>query len=140
MAEMLSWDVNFTFYLVSGWSYQDQQWKDAFAAGSEIGNHTSDHNASDSSVRSGNQALSGAYGKIYTMAAPNGYTDNCNTAARELHILDRGVNGGMIKPNDSTDMYNLPTNLPQQGASTDALVAPADRARSQGGWETYRGR
>jgi hypothetical protein len=73
------------------------------------------------------------------MAAPNGKTDACNGEAKNLFIIDRGVNGGIIMPNTATDTirYNLPTSLPGGNITASSVNSAADQAHSQGGWATY---
>jgi hypothetical protein len=130
--------VPLTFYLVTSWTNASNAiWKQAVLDGHEIGNHTQTHACGTASA--GESDIKSKYGvTAYTLAAPNGDT-SCGTQAQSLNLLlNRGVNDGTISPTSAeSTAWNLPTNLPAEGASASALTAKIDAAYTAGTWQTF---
>jgi len=133
-------EVPFTFYLISN-NLGSPVWSQARDAGSELANHTSDHQrvhgGSGASLDMATQALQSAFQvEVHTMAAPYG-DPGYAPLAESRFIINRGVNGGVIMPNGNQNPFDLPSYIPPQGASADALNTPLNSARQQGGWATW---
>lgn len=137
--EMKALGVRFTYYMWTGKSDASNSiWTTAVQDGHEIGNHTKSH-SSNGTTDDINAATSYIKQNLkvtpYTMAAPNGasvYTG----LAKPLFMINRGVGNGLIKPNDNSDPFTLPTFIPPTGASVDAFNKQVDDARSAGAWRT----
>jgi hypothetical protein len=67
------------------------------------------------------------------MASPFG-DNGWNAQAASRFLLNRGVAGGSIAPNDATDPFNLPIKLATGGESASVFNADIDAARSAGRW------
>lgn len=138
--QLLGLGVPFTWYLQTGKTEAGNAfYQRALDAGHELANHTQNHGsgAADSDVNQAQSFLMSQYGVVgYTMAAPNGSTNNYNNIAQQLFILDRGVSDALIGPDDNTNMLNLPSWIPPQGATDGAFNPKADAAQSQGKWQT----
>lgn len=138
--QLLGLGVPFTWYLQTG----KQQASNAFYqraldAGHELANHTEQHGAGDptNDVNQAQQFLMNQYGvTAYTMAAPNGSTNNYNSVAEQLFIIDRGVSDSLIGPDDNVNLLNLPSYIPPTGAGTAQLDPKVNAAVSQGKWQT----
>ncbi|MBN2736007.1 MAG: polysaccharide deacetylase family protein [Spirochaetales bacterium] len=133
-------DVNFTFYLWTSRSEASNNiWAQAVRDGHELGNHTQSHqqNASGSDADAATNFIKQKFGVTpYTMAAPYGDT-SWASVAQSRFILNRGVNGGSIAPNDNSNAFNLPCYLPPSNASASAMNNMTDSARSQGKWQIF---
>jgi hypothetical protein len=68
------------------------------------------------------------------MAAPYGNSSYVAPASTRF-ILNRGVAGGTIGPNDSSDPFNLPCHIPATGAQASAMNSVTDSARNSGRWQ-----
>ena len=138
--QLLGLGVRFTWYLQTGKQEAGNAfYQRALDASHELANHTQNHGsgAADADVNSAQQFLMNQYSVVgYTMAAPNGSTSNYNGISGQLFILDRGVNDSLIGPDDNTNMQNLPSWIPPQGAGTAQFNPKADAAQSQGKWQT----
>lgn len=138
--QLLGLGVRFTWYLQTGKQEAGNAfYQRALDAGHELANHTQNHGsgAADQDVNQAQSFLMSQYSVVgYTMAAPNGSTNNYNSISGQLFILDRGVNDSLIGPDDNTNMQNLPSWIPPQGAGTAQFNPKADAAQSQGKWQT----
>jgi len=152
-AELAATGVPLTFYLNSGASSQpnyDSTWMKAANAGHELGNHTVHHCHADLTGCSGTAlASTGAeiddcskyvldhYGQTcFTMASPFG-DGGWVEPARSRFLVNRGVAGGMIAPNDSTDPFNLPTIAAAGGEAAGVFSGAIDTARTSGKWVIF---
>jgi peptidoglycan/xylan/chitin deacetylase (PgdA/CDA1 family) len=142
-----------TFYIStanSTFANYDSTWTQAVADGSEIGNHTVHHCHADLTGCSfGNplgsiadeldQATSyitqhyAAQGDCWTAASPFGDT-GYDVSDQSRFMLNRGVPGGTIGPGDSTDAFNLPIYLAQQGDTASVFNGKIDSAHTAGHW------
>ncbi|HEY6729280.1 MAG TPA: polysaccharide deacetylase family protein [Polyangiaceae bacterium] len=138
--QLMGLGVPFTWYLQTGKQEAGNAfYQRALEAGHELGNHTQSHGsgAADSDVNQAQSFLMSQYSVVgFTMAAPNGSTNNYNNITQQLFILDRGVSDALIGPDDNTNMLNLPSWIPPQGAGTAQFNPKADAAQSQGKWQT----
>lgn len=129
--------VRYTFYLQTGKSESSNQvWARAVEDGHELGNHTKSHlsNGTGQDVDEATAFIEGNFDvTVYTMAAPNGagvYTD----LAKPRFFINRGVQNGIILPNDDTDPFTLRCFIPQTGANEAAFNSEVESARAAGGW------
>lgn len=129
--------VRYTFYLQTGKSESSNQvWARAVEDGHELGNHTKSHssNGTGQDVDDATAFIEDNFGvTVYTMAAPNGaavYTD----LAKPRFFINRGVQNGIIAPNDNTDPFTLRCYIPPTGANEAAFNSEVDSARTAGGW------
>ncbi|WP_437668892.1 polysaccharide deacetylase family protein [Sorangium sp. So ce131] len=145
--------VPMTFYINSGRNDLpnfDATWTRAAADGHELGNHTAHHCHANMTECAGGSAgtllaeidactdyIVENYGQnVWTMASPfgdGGWVD----PARERFFLNRGVNSGMIAPRDSSNAWNLPTEMAVGGESASAFNADLDAALSTGKWVIF---
>lgn len=139
--KLLGLGVPFTWYLwTEKESAKHQFYKQALAAGHEIGNHTVDH---EQNMRPGD--VDGAQTFIsrefevtaYTMAAPNGNNDDYTDPTERLFLLDRGVSGSPVGPDENFNKANFPSTLPPANAGGVQMNPQIDAAVSQGRWQTY---
>jgi peptidoglycan/xylan/chitin deacetylase (PgdA/CDA1 family) len=145
--------VRMTFYINASGSWYagyDETWKDASAAGSEIGNHTYHHCRADLSECTGAfssaaleidsdtsyiENLIGA-SSVRTMAYP--YGDGAYAPlAKDRFFLARGVRSGTVAANDATDPFDLPTIGAHGGEAASAFNASIDTARGSGRWVIF---
>jgi hypothetical protein len=137
---LLGLGVPFTWYLQTGKQEAgDAFYQRAYEAGHELGNHTQNHGsgAADQDVNSAQQFIMSTYSVVaYTMAAPNGSTNNYNDITAQMFILDRGVNDSLIGPDDNVNLLNLPSYIPPTGAGTSQMNPKVDGAVNGGGWQT----
>jgi peptidoglycan/xylan/chitin deacetylase (PgdA/CDA1 family) len=138
--ELQALGIHITFYLWTGKSEASNTiWAQAVRDGHELGNHTQSHqsNGTGGDVDAATTFIRETFGVTpYTMAAPYGDTSYVSIA-RTRFLLNRGVSGGSIGPNDSSDPFNLPCHIPAQGAQASALNSVIDAARSAGKWQIY---
>jgi peptidoglycan/xylan/chitin deacetylase (PgdA/CDA1 family) len=143
--------VPMTFYLVCANDGGKAAWQTAANDGHELGNHTMHHCNTDGSscgwgTFTGVDAelddcqthLETAYGiqGPYSMAAPNG-DPGWEAPATSRFLLNRGVydNPAGVKPNDSTDPYNLPCHIAAQGeTAVGGFNTVTDDVRANGKW------
>jgi peptidoglycan/xylan/chitin deacetylase (PgdA/CDA1 family) len=134
--------VPLTFYLIgSRPEASNAVWARALGDGHELGNHTQSHlMGTDPTIAAdtdaGEQFIEQRYGiTVYTMAAPFGNAQYIDVAETR-YLINRGVGGGQILPNDNTDRFNLPTFIPLTNALAGAFNERIDTARTNGAWET----
>jgi peptidoglycan/xylan/chitin deacetylase (PgdA/CDA1 family) len=134
--------VPFTFYLWTNMAGASSPvWAQAVLDGHELGNHTQTHQMGDSPIiaadtDAGAQFIESRFGvSVRTMAAPYGHSQYIEVARTRV-LINRGVGGGQIAPNDNTDPFNLPTFLPPTAAPASAFNSRVDTARTNGAWET----
>jgi peptidoglycan/xylan/chitin deacetylase (PgdA/CDA1 family) len=145
--------VRMTFFEVSGVGY-NRGWQQAVDDGNELGNHTAHHCHSDGSgcgfgfqtwvgsiaqeYDECNRFLEESYGvsNVWDTASPYGDTGYDGTAATRF-FLNRGVQGGQITPDDSTDAYNLLSYVAQAGETASVFDALIDSARSAHKWQIF---
>jgi peptidoglycan/xylan/chitin deacetylase (PgdA/CDA1 family) len=126
-------------------------WKQAVQDGHELGNHTAHHCRADGTSCAGTYAgsleaeydlctyyIKATYGvnNVWTTAAPYGDT-GWDNAAKTRFFLNRGVWGGQIAPNDSTDPYNLLIYGPPEGSTANTINTQTDSARAAGKWVIF---
>jgi len=151
--ELAAVGVPMTFYISTALSTEsgyDQTWSKAVAAGDEIGNHTVHHCQATLTGCSFGTALATpgdeldqatqyiaqhypAQGDCWTAASPFGDT-GYDSADSTRFLVNRGVGGGLIAPNDNTDRFNLPIYLAQQGDTAAVFNARIDAAHAAGSW------
>ena len=71
--------------------------------------------------------------QVWTAASPFGDV-GFNAAAAERFFLNRGVQGGTIAPNDSSDPFNLPQWGPPENAPVETFNTAIDGAHTAGRW------
>jgi peptidoglycan/xylan/chitin deacetylase (PgdA/CDA1 family) len=143
--ELMALNVKFTWYFItggdSGTRLANPIWNQAFAAGHEVANHTRSHlNAgspnlaqdTDNGAADVEQRFDTT---VFTMAAPFGAADYVNIASTR-YLINRGVNGGQVAPNDGTNPFSVPTFIPNQGAPASAFNTLVDQGRANGTWHT----
>ena len=131
--------LKYTYYLITGANKAAQLdspvWTKAIEAGHELGNHTRSHLQTDTGADTdaGLMDLESKFKiKIYTMAAPMGDL-SYKAIASTRYLINRGVSGLTIKPNDDSDPFNLPCYVP--GAGTDQDYAKYLNDARGGGWD-----
>ncbi len=152
-AELAAVGIPMTFYISSGNSSEagyDATWAQAVAAGSEIGNHTVHHCHADltgcsfgTADATLTQELDDCTSYItqhyapqttaWTAASPFGDT-GYDSDDMSRFLVNRGVAGGTIGANDSTDPYNLPIYLAQMADTAANFSAQIDTAHTAGRW------
>ena len=132
--------VRMTFYLITNKTsdLNNPVWAQAVLDGHELGNHTRSHpmmgTAED--IDAGDLDLRTKFGiTVWTMASPYGNPSYPPLAATR-YLINRGVGGGQIGPNDNTDPFNIYTYSPPQGAAASAFNAEIDAVRTAGRWKT----
>jgi peptidoglycan/xylan/chitin deacetylase (PgdA/CDA1 family) len=131
--------VRMTFYLITNKSeISNAVWTQAFMDGHELGNHTQSHQqtGTGADVDAGANDIRQRFGgEVWTMAAP--YGDPSYTAlARTRYLINRGVNNGLMAPNDNTDPFSIYCFIPAANAPASAFNAQIDSARAMGRWRT----
>ena len=151
--ELQATGVRQTFYINTGRPEGkdfDATWTTAAKDGHELGNHTSSHCHAD-----GKGCLFGSWPgsvdaefdqctayvtqhypqpAVWTSASPYGDT-GFSESAKTRFLLNRGVGGGAIGPNDSTDPFNLPCYMAAAGATASTFNTEIAQARSAGKWQ-----
>jgi peptidoglycan/xylan/chitin deacetylase (PgdA/CDA1 family) len=135
--ELRALGVRMTFYLITGKpEASDAVWTEAVKDGHEIGNHSRSH------AHTGTAAdLDGASTFIHdrvgatawTMAAPFG-DGSYRALATSRFLFNRGVQPGLVRPNDDTDPFVLPCFVPEANAPASAFDAQVADARRAGAW------
>jgi peptidoglycan/xylan/chitin deacetylase (PgdA/CDA1 family) len=132
--------VPFTFYLWTNKSEASNNiWAQAVKDGHELGNHTRSHayNGTASDVDAATTFIKQHFGVTpLTMAAPYGDSSYISLAQSRF-LLNRGVSGGSIAPNGSSDPFNLPCCIPATGASASAMTSTVSSARNAGNWQIF---
>jgi len=132
--------VHYTFYLQTGKTEASNNiWAQALKDGHELGNHTQNHeqNASTSDIDAATNFIQQKFGvKPLTFAAPYGSTSYISPSQSRF-LVNRGVSGGSIAANSSTDPFNLPSNIPSTGAQSSELTSTVSSARSTGNWQIF---
>lgn len=134
-------DVPMSFYLQTekdDAGQNDAIWRQILADGHELGNHTRTHQQGGGNIGADTDAatafIESRFGiTVYSMAAPFGAAAYIEVA-RSRFLFNRGVNGGLVRPNDNSDPFNLPCFIPATGASTVAFNQQVDMARAAGAW------
>jgi peptidoglycan/xylan/chitin deacetylase (PgdA/CDA1 family) len=152
-AELAAVGVPMTFYISTGNSSEtsyDSTWTQAVKDGSEIGNHTVHHCHADLTGCSFGTPLATladeldqctSYIKqhytgqsdVWTGASPFGDT-GYDTSAQSRFFVYRGVGGGTIGANDTTDPFNLPIHLAATGETAAQFDTAIDSAHTAGRW------
>jgi peptidoglycan/xylan/chitin deacetylase (PgdA/CDA1 family) len=137
-SELQGLGVPFTFYLWTGKTEASNSiWAQALLDGHELGNHTQTHpsNATEYEVDSATAFIEQTFGVTpYTMAAPYGDTSYV-AIAQTRFLLNRGVSGGSVGPNDNSNPFNLPCYIPPQNAQASDFNNTINAARSAGKWQ-----
>jgi len=143
--ELMALNVKFTWYFItgggSGQRLQNGVWDQAFAAGHEMANHTRSHrNAGEQNLAQdtddGAADVEQRFNTtVFTMAAPFGAADYVNIASSR-YLINRGVNGGQVAPNDNTNPFSVPTFIPNPDAPASAFNTLVDQGRNNGTWHT----
>lgn len=149
--------VPFTFFITKNWADTStdfvETWSKAVTDGHELGNHTvTHHRANGGESGTGDTILTPAINElddcteyvqttlganeVTSFAAPYGDT-GWQTYAQERFFLNRGVGGGSIGANDSTNPFNLPCTMASGGETAASFKAGLDAARTNGKWMIY---
>jgi hypothetical protein len=148
--ELNSTEVHMTFFLVGASDGNSPVWAQAAKDGHELGNHTEHHCRADATGCAwepyagsleaeydlATAHIKQAYGvsNVWTTASPYGdmgYDD----VAKTRFFLNRGVRGGQIAPNDSSDPSNLPTFVASASQTASVFNPLIDSARAAGNWQ-----
>lgn len=153
-AELKAEGIRGTFYLntqaQATESDFDATWQDAEAQGWELGNHTVHHCNADGTCQNGATfttidqefddvttyiTTTGQQAAVWTAAYPYGDT-GYEPAAEERFFLARGVSGGLVGANDSTDPFDLPciAAAAAGGEPVSTFSSDVDSAHTQGKW------
>ncbi len=153
-AELKAEGIRGTFYLNTQAQATeadfDSTWQDAEAQGWELGNHTVHHCDADGTCPNGATFTSidqefddvttyitttGQQAAAWTAAYPYGDT-GYEPAAEERFFLARGVSGGLVAANDSTDPFDLPciAAVAAGGEPVSTFSGDVDAAHAQGKW------
>ncbi len=152
-AELQAVGIPMTFYISTGNSTEsgyDATWTQAVADGNEIGNHTVHHCHADLSGCSFGTADATLTQEIddctsyiaahyapqttaWTAASPFGDT-GYDSDDMSRFLVNRGVAGGTIGANDTTDPFNLPIYLAQMADTAVNFAAQIDAAHMAGKW------
>ena len=71
---------------------------------------------------------------VWTTASPYG-DKGFDTVAKTRFFLNRGVRGGQVAPNDSSDPADLPTYTASAGKTASTFNSFIDSAHSSGKWQ-----
>jgi hypothetical protein len=159
LADLQATGVPVTYYIttVNGtYANYDATWKQAYAAGNELGNHTVNHCYANLSGCPGGKSLptlaaeidqASDYIKtklgptaIYTMAYPFGdaaYAAEAKTRFFLGRLAGPGTTNGMVAPGDMTDPFGIPCIPAQGGEAASKFDSFIDTARTQGKWLTF---
>lgn len=153
--ELQATGVPMTFFVSTNVNWipnSDAFWSQAVKDGHEIGNHTVSHPHSDLTGSCFGKPLANIDAEIdectkyiiqhfrqsdvWTIAAPFG-DGGYKEAAKNRFLLNRGVNDGIISPNDESDPFNMPCYMANQGDSAEKFNSLIDQARSKGHWQVF---
>jgi peptidoglycan/xylan/chitin deacetylase (PgdA/CDA1 family) len=152
-SEIQAVGIPVTFYISTNNNTEamyDATWSQAIMDGHEIGNHTVHHCKSDltgcsfgtplttlgDELDQATSYITQHYPQqkgVWTSASPFGDT-GYDTDDTTRFFLNRGVGGGTIAPNDSSDMFNLPIYLAQTNDTAATFNSLTDNAHSIGHW------
>ncbi|HEY2860976.1 MAG TPA: chitobiase/beta-hexosaminidase C-terminal domain-containing protein [Terracidiphilus sp.] len=144
--------VHMTFFLICSFDQSSPTWTRAVNDGNELGNHT-EHHCQANGTTCGSGTWSGSiqseydqctdhikttYGQsnVWTTAAPYGDTGYDSVAATRF-FLNRGVEGGLIAPDDGSDPYNLQIYGVNAGETANVWDAQIDAAHRAGKWLVF---
>jgi peptidoglycan/xylan/chitin deacetylase (PgdA/CDA1 family) len=135
-------DVPMTFYLQTNKDdagQNDAIWRQILGDGHELGNHTRTHQQTGANIGADTDAATTFIESrfdvtVYTMAAPFGDASYIEVA-RPRFLFNRGVNGGLVRPNDNSNPFNLPCFIPAAGLNTGGFNTQVDMARAAGAWQ-----
>ena len=144
--------VRMTFYLVCSADGSNPIWTTAAADGHELGNHTAHHCMAsglsgcwggtflgvDAEIDQCTTHLMTAFGVpgVYTMASPMG-DSNWDVPASQRFLANRGVSDVAlgVRPNDSTNPFELPCHIAAEGEKADGgFNDVTDSVRTNGSW------
>jgi peptidoglycan/xylan/chitin deacetylase (PgdA/CDA1 family) len=143
--ELQALGVHMTFYLESSkGDASNAIWAQAVTDGHELGNHTA-HHCHDTGCGADTDIgvdtddcsafITSKFGVTpWTMAAPYGDAGYV-TVAQTRFLINRGVAGGSIGANDTSNPFNLPCYIPAQGALATAFNGVIDSAHTGGRWQ-----
>jgi peptidoglycan/xylan/chitin deacetylase (PgdA/CDA1 family) len=142
--------VHMTFFLVGASDGNSPVWAQAAKDGHELGNHTEHHCHADATgcgwgpyagsleaeYDQCTDHIKQTYGvsNVWTTASPYGDM-GFDDVAKTRFFLNRGVHGGQIAPNDSSDPSNLPTYVASAGQTASVFNSLIDAARASGNWQ-----
>jgi peptidoglycan/xylan/chitin deacetylase (PgdA/CDA1 family) len=129
--------VRMTFYLTTGKAdAKNAIWAQALADGHELGSHTKGHlqTGTAEEIDAATTFIEDTYGvRPWTFAAPYGAASFIPLAQTRF-MVNRGVNYGLVLPNDKSNPFNLPCYAPPQNGTASVLNAEVDSALAGGGW------
>jgi peptidoglycan/xylan/chitin deacetylase (PgdA/CDA1 family) len=150
-AELQAVGVPLTFYVNPGHDPgpYETAWTQAIKDGHELGNHSFHHCHADlkgclfgappatlgeeidlcSTYLTAHTPQTG----VWTAASPFG-DEGYDGADAQRFLVNRGVRGGTIGPNDHTDPFNLPTHLASTGETAARFNQMTDGTRQDGKW------
>lgn len=144
--------VKLTFYLISTNNGTSPTWTQAAKDGHELGNHTAHHCHDD-----GTGCASGTYAgsladeldqctmhietqfgvsDVYSAASPYGDM-GYDTPDSTRFLLNRGVQGGSVGANDSTNPFELPCHTAAMGETASQFNAATDTALGAKKWQIF---
>jgi peptidoglycan/xylan/chitin deacetylase (PgdA/CDA1 family) len=155
--ELRATGVPSTFYITTGNATgpaYDATWTQAVRDGSEIGNHTVHHchaNLTGCGFGAGapfstlgeeldqcSAAITHRYPQAAVWTAASPYGDRgYDASAPERFLVNRGVQPGMVAPNDDTDPYNLPCYAAVRADTAARFDEVTDAARAAGKWTIF---
>jgi peptidoglycan/xylan/chitin deacetylase (PgdA/CDA1 family) len=130
--------VRMTFYLIT--SKPDASsavWMEAVQDGHEIGNHSHTHAqvGTGPDLDAASTFIQQRLGvTAWTMASPFGDM-SYPPLAMSRFLANRGVNNGLVAPNDNTNPFNLPCYVPPTDATAATFDAEVQAARTAGRWK-----
>lgn len=150
--ELEATGVDMTFYVSTNVNWIpnfDAVWAQAVKDGHEIGNHTVSHPYADLTGSCFGEPLATIDAEIdectkyiiehfgqpevWTMASPFGDV-GWKEVAKSRFLLNRGVGGDMIAPNDNSDPFNLPCYMANTGETAEIFNSLIDKAQVDGRW------
>lgn len=151
-AELQATGIRQTFYLSTGDGNKDNLgalWAQAVRDGHELGNHTA-HHCHANGLGCSFGAWAGSIGaeldqctafitqnypqkSVWTAASPFGDV-GYDAQTQSRFLLNRGVKGGMVGPNDSTDPSELPCHMAASGESSDSFNKVIMESKLAGKW------